>query len=174
MAVTSLKYFLLIFAVIMIFLLTKNPYELKYNPKSKNQANVVLFGVKTYDISNLGVDSLLIASKIERFTGYDKLYNINALHKGKLSLVDSVLANKGLLAKNILYLNDNVKYTRSDDLALNSNSVKYDLKNKILSSNKKFEFTKKNTKTIGTSFIYQMQKGIISAKHIKTVIRIDN
>ncbi|MCF6173591.1 MAG: LPS export ABC transporter periplasmic protein LptC [Campylobacteraceae bacterium] len=174
MAVTSLKYFLLIFAIIMVFLLTKNPYEISYSPKGKNQADIILFGVKTFEITKSGVNSILVSSKVERFKGYDKLYNINALHKGILNLIDSVVSDKGLLVKNILYLDDNVKYTRSDDLVLNSNSIKYDLNNKILSSNRKFEFIKKNTKTIGTSFVYQMQKGIINAKNIKSIIRINN
>jgi LPS export ABC transporter protein LptC len=173
-AVKSLKYFLLIFAVIMIFLLTKNPYELNVYTGEKNQALVTLFNIKTFDIYKTGVTSLLISDKVERFKGYDKFYNINALHKGKLNLIDSLSAQKGLLAKGILYLDDKVKYTRSDGLALNTNSVKYDLKNKIISGNKKFEFIKKNTNTKGTSFTYNMQKGIISAKNIKTVIRMNN
>jgi len=158
----------------MVFLLTKNPYELEYSAKRKNEANIVLFGVKTYEILKSGVNSILISSKVERFKGYDKLYNINALHKGALNLIDSVVSDRGLLAKNILYLDDNVKYVRSDGLALYSNSVKYDLKNKILSSNRKFEFIKKNSKTIGTSFVYQMKTGIINATNIKSVIRINN
>jgi LPS export ABC transporter protein LptC len=173
-AVKSLKYFLLIFAVIMIFLLTKNPYELNYNSKGEKRAYITLFNIKTYDIYKNGVTSLLISDKVERFGGYDKLYNINALHRGDLNLVDSVMSDKGLLAKGILYLDDNVRYTRSDDLELNTNSVKYDMKNKILSGNRKFEFIKKNTNTKGTSFVYDMQKGIINATNIKTVIRINN
>ena len=174
MAVRSLKYFLLIFAVIMIFLLTKNPYELSYNSTKKELAYITLFNIKAYDIYKNGVTSLLISDKVERFSGYDKLYKINALHRGDLNLIDSVVSDKGLLAKGILYLDDNVKYTRSDDLTLNTNSVKYDMKNKILSGNRKFEFIKKNTDTKGTSFTYDMQKGIINATNIKTVIRINN
>ncbi len=158
----------------MIFLLTKNPYELEYDSRGKNQADIVLFNVKTFDILKSGVNSILISSKIKRFKGYDKLYNINALHRGVQNLIDSVVSDKGLLAKNILYLDDNVKYARSDGLSLNSDSIKYDLKKKILSSNREFEFIKKNSKTVGSSFIYQMQKGIINAKNIKTVIRIKN
>jgi len=174
MAVKSLKYFLLIFAVIMIFLLKKNPYKLDIYAGGKEQALITLFGVKTFDIYKTGVTSLLISDKVQRFKGYDKLYNINVLHKGNLNLVDSLSAQKGLLSKGILYLDDNVKYARSDDLSLNTNSVKYDIKNKIISGNKKFEFIKKNSDTKGTSFTYDMRNGTINAKNIKTVIRIKN
>ena len=173
MAVRLLKYFLLFFVLIMVFLLTKNPYSLEYNSNQAGKPEIEIFNMKNYDISKFGVTSIIFAKKVERYKGYDKMYGVEALHKGKLKLIDSLVADKGLYAKNILYLDDNVKYTRSDDLALNTNSVKYDIKNKILSSNIPFEFIKKNVTTHGSSFTYDMQKGIIEAKNIKTVIRTD-
>ncbi len=173
MAVRLLKYFLLLFVLIMVFLLTKNPYSLKYNSSGTDKPEIEIFNMKNYDISPTGVKSIIYAKKVERYKNYDKMYGVEALHEGRLKLIDSLTAGKGLYAKNILYLDDNVKYTRSDNLALNSNSVKYDIKNKILSSNIPFEFIKKNATTHGSSFTYDMQKGIIRANKIKTVIRTD-
>ncbi len=173
MAVKILKYFLLFFVMIIIFLLTKNPYSLEYSASGAGKPEIEIFNMKNYDISLEGVTSIVFAKKVERFKSYDKMYSIEALHKGKLKLVDSLTADKGLLAKNILYLDNNVKYTRSDDLSLNSNSIKYDIKHKVLSSNIPFEFTRKNMTTNGNSFTYDMQKGIIRASKIKTVIRMD-
>ncbi|MFK5882085.1 MAG: LPS export ABC transporter periplasmic protein LptC [Sulfurospirillum sp.] len=173
MAVRLLKYFLLFFVLIMIFLLTKNPYYLEYNSSGANRPEIEIFNMRNYDISQDGVTSIVFAKKVEKYKSYDKMYSVEALHEGKLKLIDSLIADKGLFTKNILYLDDNVKYTRSDDLALNTNSIKYDIKKKILSSNIPFEFIKKNATTHGSSFTYDMQKGIIRAKDIKTVIRMD-
>ncbi len=157
----------------MIFLLTKNPYALQYSSKGKGQPNIELFDVKIFEISKLGVNSIIFANRVERYKGYDKMYMIDALHRSKLNLIDSLKANNGLLIKNILYLDNNVRYTRSDDLALNSNSIKYDIKNKILSGDQPFELSIKNMLTKGNSFTYLMQKGIIQAQKIKTVIRME-
>ena len=157
----------------MVFLLTKNPYSLEYNANSAKKPEIEIFNMKNYDISLDGVTSIIFAEKFERYNSYDKMYDIEALHKDKFKLINFLVADKGLYVKNILYLDDSVKYTRSDDLLLSSNSVKYDIKNKILSSNIPFKFVKKDTITRGNSFVYDMQKGIIKADKIKTVIRMD-
>jgi len=157
----------------MVFLLTKNPYSLRYNSVSKKEPNIEIYGVKSYDIFEKGVSSLLIADKVERYKNFDKLYNIKALHKGLLNLVDNLKADQGIYAKNTLYLDKNVHYLRSDNLALNTSSLRYDLKDKILSSNYPFVFIKGNVTTHGKAFTYYLQKGIIRANKIKTVIRMD-
>ncbi len=157
----------------MIFLLTKNPYSLKYNALGEKQPDVELYDVKSYNILENGVSSILLANKVERYKNYDKLYIIKALHKSALNLINNLKADQGLLSKNILYLDKNVKYTRSDNLALNTDSLKYDLKNKVLSSRNSFVLTKENITTYGKSFIYDMQKGIIKADKVKTIIRMD-
>lgn len=173
MAVKLLKYFLIFFALIMFFLLTKNPYSLQYSAISKKQPDIEIFGVKSYEIFEKGVSSLLIADKVERYENFDKLYNIKALHKGVLNLVDNLKADQGIYTKNRLYLDNNVHYLRSDNIALNTNSLRYDLKNKILSSNNHFVFIKGNVITHGEAFTYNLQKGIIRADKIKTIIRMD-
>lgn len=170
MAVRLLKYFLFFCIFMMIFLLTKNPYLLKYSSSLTDKPEIEIFGMESYEISLSGVKSIIIANKLERYRNYDKMYDIKALHEGKLRLIDSLVADKGMLSKNILYLDENVKYTRSDDLALSTNSVKYDIANKILSSNTPFELSKKSMTTYGNAFTYDMQKGIIRATKIKTVI----
>ncbi len=157
----------------MIFLLTKNPYSLKYNSNSVGKPEVELYGVKNYELLKSGVSSVLFAKKVLRYEKYDKMFDILALHKGDLNLIDSIKADTGLYTKDILYLDDNVKYTRSDDLALNTNSIKYDIKKKMLSSRLPFDLIKKNVTTHGNSFVYDMQKGIINAKKIKTVIKVE-
>jgi len=173
LAVRLLKYFLIFFVLIMFFLLTKNPYSLEYNYSGKKRAEIEIFGMKNYTISSKGVDSIVFAKKADRYKNYDKMYGVEAFHKGERNLIDTLVANEGLFTKRVLYLDGDVKYTRSDDLALNTNSAKYDLKNKILSSRVPFEFIKENVKTDGESFTYDMQKGIIRANKIKTVIRTE-
>ncbi len=157
----------------MIFLLTKNPYSLKFNASSEKLPDIELYSVKSYDIFKNGVSSILFANKVERYKNFDKLFHMEVLHRGKLNLTDELKSEQGLYAKNILYLDKNVRYTRSDNMALNTNSLKYDLSNKVLSSNNSFVFIKKNVTTHGKSFTYDMQKGIIRADKIKTVIRMD-
>ena len=173
MAVRLLRYFLIFFVLIMVFLLTKNPYSLKYNSAGSNLPEIELFDVKSFEITVKKISSIIYATKVERYRKYDKMFDIRALYKDKLNLTDTVVAQNGMLSNNILYLDNNVKYTRSDDLSLSSNSLKYDLKNKILSSNVPFKFVKKNVTTNGKSFVYYMQKGIIKANKIKTIIILD-
>ena len=173
MAVKLLKYFLIFFVLIMVFLLTKNPYSLKYNSAGEKQPDIEIYGVKSYDITPKGVSSFILADRVERYKNFDKLYNIKALHMGISGLIDTLKANQGLYAKNTLYLDKNVKYARSDNLALNTNSLRYDLKDKILSSNNPFVLIRENVTTHGSAFTYDMQKGIIRADKIKTVIKVD-
>lgn len=172
MAVKFLRYFMLFFLFIMFFLLFKDPYAIEYKSIA-NQPDIELFNVKNLEISKDGVISIVFTDKINRYKNYDVLYMIDALHKGELGLVDALIANKGILKKDILYLSKNVKYTRSDNISLVSDDIKYDLKKRVLSSNKNFKFIKKNSETTGDSFIYQMQKGIITADKIKTIIKVD-
>ncbi|MDX1807923.1 MAG: LPS export ABC transporter periplasmic protein LptC [Sulfurospirillaceae bacterium] len=159
--------------IIMVFLLTKNPYALHYKPSKGKQPDIELFDVKNYEILTSGIDSIVFSKKVEKYNNYDKFFDINVLYKDKMNLIDSLVADNALLQNNILYLSNNVKYTRSDDLALNTNSVQYDLKQKILSGDKVFEFIKNNVKTTGDSFTYQMQKGIIEANKVKSTIRME-
>ncbi|WP_331775766.1 LPS export ABC transporter periplasmic protein LptC [Sulfurospirillum sp. 1612] len=173
MAVKFLRYFLIIFLVIMVFLLTKNPYALHYKPKKGEQPSIELFDVKDYEILPTGINSIVFSKKVEKYKAYDKFYQIDVLYKDKLNLISTLISDKALLRDSILYFTENVKYTRSDDLALNTQSVQYNLKTKVLSSKTSFELIKKDMKTIGDSFIYQMQEGIIEAKNVKSTIRMD-
>lgn len=157
----------------MVFLLTKNPYTLHYKPLKGKQPDIELFDVKNYEILTTGIDSIVLSKKVEKYKDYDQFYNIDVLYKDNLNLIDSLLADKAILKNNILYLSDNVKYTRSDNLALNSNRVQYDIGKKIISSNDLFELIKNNVKTTGNSFTYQMQKGIIEAYKVKSIIRTE-
>jgi len=173
LAVKFLRYFLILFLVIMVFLLTKNPYALHYKPKKGEQPSIELFDVKDYEILSTEINSIVFSKKIEKYEGYDKFYQINVLYKDKLNLISTLLSDKAVLRDSVLYFNDNVKYTRSDDLVLNTQSVQYNLKTKVLSSDTPFELIKKDMMTTGDSFVYQMQEGIIEANHVKSTIRMD-
>ncbi len=173
MAVKLLKYFLLFFILVMVFLLTKDPYALHLKKDSKIRPDVELFNVKNLEISQKGVLSIVFTDKIDRFKKYDTMYMIDALHKGENGLIDSLTADKGVLKRNILYLNKNVKYTRSDDVTLLCDAIVYNIKNRVLKGKKGFKFIRKNSVTVGDSFEYKMKRGVIKADKIKTIIRVD-
>ena len=173
MAVKLLKYFLLFFVLVMLFLLTKDPYALHLKKDSKIRPDVELFNVKNLEISKKGVLSIVFTDKIDRYKNYDTMFMIDALHKGENGLIDSLTAQKGVLRKNILYLTKSVKYTRSDDVTLLCDSIVYNIKNRVLKGNDKFKFLRKNSITTGDSFEYRMKRGIIKADKIKTIIKVD-
>ncbi len=157
----------------MVFLLTKNPYSLNYSSSGLDLPEIELFDMESFEITPEKISSIIYAAKVERYRQYDKLFDIKALYKNKQNLTDTVVAQNGIFSNSILHLNNDVKYTRSDELSLASNSLKYDIKNKILSSSVPFKFVKKNVTTNGKSFVYYMQKGIIEANKIKTIILLD-
>lgn len=170
MAVKFLYYFIFGFLGISLFLIFQKPYMLE--PKvNKNIPEIVMNDVQSFEVTKQGVVSFLSSDIVRRYASHDEFENVNMLKKSETGLVDSVSAKLGVLRKKDLLLKQDVRYDRSDGLELLSNEVKYNLNTKILSSNVPFVLSNPRGVSYGSSFVYDTDKGIISAQKIKAIIK---
>ncbi|MDD3462347.1 MAG: LPS export ABC transporter periplasmic protein LptC [Sulfurospirillaceae bacterium] len=171
MAIKILYYGAILFFAVMIFLLLKNPYKIEeYRADGTKIPNIELFDIKSYQIDNGGLRAILFAKNLSRYDGFDVLLDIDAMHKGDTGLIDILRSKRGIQKDGILTFSKDTHYERTDGLKLTGDEIKYDVKNKILSSDIPFVFTQKNSTTEGNSFVYQMKEGKISALSIHSTI----
>jgi len=173
LAVKSLLYATFLFAGMMVFLLFKEPYTLKgLDENEKAKPEIELFQARNFQIKESGVESIVNASRVERYRGYDKLYVIDAVHLTKEKLKGVLTSNEAILKEGIILFLKNSQYVREDGVRLVGEAIYYDTKNETLSSDKPFIFTQSQSRSNGLSFVYQMKEGTISANGIHSFIEV--
>ncbi len=124
---------------------------------------------KMYDITYNGINTYLQAKTLKRYKDRYELYRIYSNKKDN-SANEKIWADKGILKNNILSLFGNVFYKDNTDQTLFSNTVIYNLKKDILSSDTPFKATYKKSKVTGSSFIYYKREKKLVAQNIKANI----
>gem|GEM_PF-698036 len=171
MALKLLSYTTVLFFGMMIFLMIKEPYTINIVDANGNLIpEVELFNAQNYQIKEGSVESIVRSERVARYQNFDKLYVINAGHKTKEGLRGILTSDEGVLQNNIMHFKTNSHYYRDDGVALDGEDIFYDLKKEILSSEKPFIFTEKQSRSHGLSFVYQMKEGTISATNIHSFI----
>ena len=173
MAVKLLSYCTVLFFGMMLFLIVKEPYTINELGLNGNLIpDIELFNAKNYQIKEGSVTSIITSNKVERYPQLDKLYGVNAEHKTDKGINGRLLSDEAILKEGIIYFMKNTHYTRDDGIGLEGDSLQYNLKEKILSSDKPFVFTQSQSRSDGNSFVYQMKEGTISAQTIHSVIQV--
>ena len=173
MAVKSLIYASFLFVGMLIFLLLKEPYTLRaLDENEKNRPEIELFNAQNFQIKESGVESIVNAQRVERYTGFDKFYTINAIHKTKEGLKGVLVSNEAKLQDGIMLFLENSDYSREDGIRLVGDEIYYDSKKETLYSDKPFVFTQKQSRSNGLSFVYQMKEGTISANTVHAFIEV--
>lgn len=173
MAVKSLIYATFLFIGMLVFLLFKEPYTLKaLDENEKNKPEIELFNAQNFQIKESGVESIVNASRVERYRGFDKLYTINAVHKTKEDLKGILTSDEAILKDGVMLFLQNSDYARDDGIRLVGDEIYYDTKKETLYSEKPFVFTQNQSRSNGLSFVYQMKEGTISASSIHSFIEV--
>lgn len=173
MAVKLLSYCTVLFFGMMLFLIIKEPYTInELGIDGKLVPDIELFNAKNYQIKEGSIASIVSSTKVERYPQLDKLYGVNAEHKTDKGINGRLLSDEATLKEGIIYFMQNTHYQRDDGIGLEGNAIQYNLKEKILSSDKPFVFTQAQSRSDGNSFVYQMKEGTISAQTIHSVIQV--
>ena len=157
----------------MLFLIIKEPYKIEEIGLDGNLIpEIELFNAKNYQIKENGVESIVISDRVARYKDVDKLYIVNAQHKDKKGWIDTITSNEAILKDGTIHFMADSHYRRDDGIALDGEEIEYNVKDKILSSNRPFIFSQKQSRTEGNSFVYQMKEGTISANNIHSLIQV--
>jgi len=172
LAVKILSYTTLLFFGMMLFLIIKEPYTINIIDQDGNLIpDIELFNAQNYQLKEGVIESVVHAERVARYQDFDKLYVIKAGHKTKEGLRGALISDEGTLQDKIMHFQTNSHYSREDGIALDGEDIFYDIQKEILSSEKPFDFTQKQSRSHGLSFVYQMKAGTISATNIHSFIQ---
>lgn len=174
MAVKLLYYFVFVFLGMMAFLLLQKPYNIEVNPNSKKEAIVEMNGAINYSISPNGIDSIASAKHVFRFATHDEFYDVAVQRLSQKGLKENLKANNGILEKENLTLEGDVKYKNSDGVSFRAPIAQYNLKSKVFTSDADFVLEDNRSITNGNSLVYQTKEGKIYANNIKSIAKVDD
>jgi LPS export ABC transporter protein LptC len=152
-------------------LVSQDPYSLDLENFNEDKSMIDFFNIRSYKITQNGIDMRSIADRAQRFNDRDVLYGINVLMI-KEDGTDILKSNNGTLKKNVLYLNGNVRYVRSGLFNITTESVEYHESNRMLIGKTPFTFEGKDIKAFGDSFVYNAKSGQIEAEKFRTLIQM--
>jgi LPS export ABC transporter protein LptC len=157
----------------MVFLLYQKPYDIQLSESSAKKPNLEMFDVTNYSITKEGISRIVNATKVLRFVEHDEFYDIDAIRKKENNLLENVKANSATLVKDDFHLRGNVRYKNSNNVKFSSQEVDYNLKTKVGKTDVDFVLEDNQTKTRGTSLVYNTIDGKIYADNIKSTIEED-
>ena len=172
MAVKFLYYFVFLFIGIAVFLVYQKPYNIEQSKSNKNKPNIEVVDMTNYSLTQQGINHVVKATKVLRFSSYDEFYNIDAVRKAKDNLLEKMEADKGTLVKDDLKFSGNVHYKNSNNVKFSSQQVAYNLKTKVFKSDTNFILEDNRSITYGTSMVYKTIEGKIYANNIKSKIEV--
>ncbi len=165
--------FLTFFIVASIFLFYQKVKTLNFGVDTKDTPLMVLKDSKIYDITYDGILAYLQSREAKRYIDRYELYKLYSNKKDK-NVTQKLWADKGVLKNNILKLRGNVVYKDTNEQTLKSQTVTYNLKKDILSSNTFFEANYKESNVTGSSFIYYKKDKKLIANNIKAIIVMED
>ena len=156
----------------MLFLMIKEPYKLDILDSTGNLIpEIELFNAHNYQIKEGSIESIVNSERVARYKEFDQLFTVRAEHLTKEGLHGKLNSDEAVLKDNVLHFKTNSHYEREDGIALDGESIFYDLKKEILSSENPFTFKQKQSLTNGLSFVYQMKEGTINANNIHSFVQ---
>ena len=165
---------MILFVAMMVFLIFKEPYTLKVvNAQGEIIPDVELFNAQNYQFKESGIDSIVHSKRLARYGDTDKLYAIEAFHKDKEGLHSTLVSDEAILKDKVIDFLTNSHFRRDDGIGLDGEFIRYDMRQKTLSSEKAFIFLQKQSKTHGVSFVYDMKEGVLHANSIQSTIQFE-
>jgi len=153
----------------MIYLLFQ-PLELK----EQKFVDVPLFELKTftiYELDTLGLKTILLGSKSNRFDDRYTIDNINYTDNSK-EYIANTKADYGVYKEENVFLNGHVIYTREDGLTFESDKAQYNKKTKVISTDTKFVIYRGDDVVTGSSAEYNNLTNKIKATNTKATYQL--
>ncbi len=118
-----------------------------------------------YEMSKAGVESVVSGTIGRQYTSHYEVENAHYI-ENKNKLGEHLYADKGRFEKDIVYLNENVRYFREDGLSFESDHAVYNTKKEHLYVPEKFILTQNENIIYGSELHYFSKTGIINAQNI--------
>ncbi len=166
MGIKFLSIFILFFILSSIFLFYQKISVLPSVKIDKNIPVMKFIDAKSYDITYKGIENFLQAKIVKRYKNRDEMFHIYSSR----DIGERLWADKGVLKNNILKLFGHVLYKDDSNRTLSSNTVTYNIKKDILSSDTNFVTRYGKSSLQGSSFIYYKKTKKLLAKNIKADI----
>ena len=153
-----------IFSVAMVFLSLQDPYLTEVFKQDENIANMEMFGINDYEVSQSIISKMSAKSGI-RYETYDEFKDFKGV---RIDDINHTLYSKVAIRKDDeIIFKGNANYQNSDNINYNSEEIIYNIKTKIVKSNTPFTMWQNDDKVTGTSIKYDINKKQTNAKGIK-------
>jgi len=172
LALKTLYVFLGTLMCVALFLMAQEQYFFDFKPKDPKAAHMVMHGVRNYEISDLGVQSITNAKTLKRFATYDELIVAESLMRGE-TYVSLLRANSATITEKFVFLKGDVYFARSDEVSFESQEATYDRQNKVLKGNLPFLAMYGPHQSKGEGFVYHMDEKTLEATKIDALLETE-
>lgn len=118
-----------------------------------------------YKLDEAGVRSVVSGTIGRQFTRYYEIQNAHYI-ENKNKLGQHLYSDKGKFEKDIVYLDENVRYFREDGLSFESDHAVYDTKKELLYVPQKFILTQNENVVYGSELHYNSVTGEVLAQDV--------
>ena len=168
--VLRVEYILLIsLGILSFFIFIEKPNSIK-SIESNSSKEALFRDFSLVEINKNGIKNELIASEAIKYKDSFEASYINITHEK----IYHVLAKKAIYKKNLVYLEDNITLKKDNEMEFQTNSLKYNMKDKIAYTEDNFMMDINGSKIEGTHLKYDLDRGKISADSISASMVIDD
>ena len=118
-----------------------------------------------YKLDEKGVQSVVSGTIGRQYPSYYEIQNAHYI-ENKNKLGQHLYSDKGKFEKDIVYLDDNVRYFREDGLSFESDHAVYDTKKELLYVPQKFVLTQNENVVYGNELHYNSITGEVLAQDV--------
>lgn len=171
MVIKALYYFIGLFFIFIIILLTQEPYSLELKGEDEQKPIIEFFNVNDFNIDEDGIKMSIKADTVRRYSDKDILHNIDA-YMQKNSILETLSANTATILGKTIYFTGDVMYTRDSTFSLATQEAEYHQENQTIIGKAPFELKDVRVHAFGDNFIYDTKAGKIDASNVKTDIEM--
>lgn len=148
----------------MIIYLFFKPLDIK----QQTFTDIPMFEISSFTLYEIDINSLSTVMKGEKAIRYSDRYlisNINYTDNSE-KYIANMRANKAVYKNEIIDLNGDVRYDREDGLAFKSQTLRYNKKTNITTTDKEFVLYKSKNSITGTSLRYNNVSNNAAANNV--------
>ncbi len=160
-------FFIFIFiSLISIFVFFK-PMKLQ-NGESVDVASVEVYRFNTHELSTSGLNRIIQGSKALIYQDIYIIKDVNYTDSTK-DMLSNLTSNNGIYKNNVIDLDGNVVYKRSDGLTLKSNKLSYNEKTSVLKTDENYVMYRGKNEIKGKSFSLNNELDRFNSKNVQIV-----
>lgn len=148
------------------------PMKLQEN-KNIDIASVEVYDFIIHELTPEGLSRVINGTKAYIYKDTYNIINVNYTDASD-NKISNIVAKKGIYKDRIITLKGDVKYTRDDNIVLESQSLTYDEKNSILTTNDRYIMYNAQNKITGTSFKLNNKLEKVYSKNVHITYNIED